>query len=305
MLGRLTYASSLILALAVLLAPGTLAAQKACAVLSSDITPYREAMEGFRQSFKGQVQQLVMPAEAGRAGEIVAQIEGAGCSVVVAMGSNALKFLRLRMTSKPIVFAMTLSPTSEGISGLNITGVFLEPSPSMSLAAIRKVFPSARRIAALYSRSSQGYMDAARREAQAQGIGLIAMPAPTTGDAIRAVAVAMTQADVIWMIPDIVTSAQAVFEAMLDASLRNNVPIFALAGKHVSAGALAALSTDYGGNGRQAGALAQRIAAGSQASAIAPEYSTDAGIVLNLRTARRMGISVPDSVISQAVEVYR
>jgi len=293
-----------LLVLVLVLAPAEAFAQKACVVLSSSAQPFKEAMSGFKEGFSGTAYEIVMPSEPGKAAEMVADLNAKGCNVVVPMGSAALKFLKLRMNHRPMVFAMTLSPAIRGFEGLNVTGVYLEPSPQAQLTAVRKVLPTARRVGVLYSVQSD-YLASLKREAAGLGMEIVQVSTPSTGDAIREGTVLADKCDVIMMIPDTVTSAQEVFKVVLEASLKTNVPIFALAAKHVHAGALAALASDYRGNGAQAAEMSKSVAGGARASAIRPEYSQKVGLVINLKAAGRMGIKVPASVVSKAVEVYR
>ena len=107
------------------------------------------------------------------------------------------------------------------------------------------------------------------------------------------------------MIPDAITSSDAVFREMLRLSLQKGIPVFALAQKNVSDGALAALASDYLANGLQAGQIASRIAGGSIPSAVADEYARKVGWILNLKTAERLGIKIIKEIEQEAVEAYR
>lgn len=290
---------------ALVLLPGLACAQSACVVLSSDIAPYREAARGFSDAFRGKVAESVMGDDPSSAGKVAAEVNDANCAVVVAMGSQALRHLRLRIQGKPIVFAMTLSPSAGGIAGKEITGVYLEPSPRDTLAALKRIFPNAASAGVLHSPASAAYMQEAETAAQSFGLKLNAVSAASTGDAVRQLPSMTVKSDVLWMIPDPVTSSQGVFKAMLESSLTRSVPIFALSEKHVSAGALAALSTNYFENGKQAGALARRVALGTSASSLPPEYARDFGLALNLKTAQRLGFEIPEAIVREAAEVYR
>lgn len=291
--------------MAIWIVPSLAYAQDACVVLSSDIKPYREALEGFKGGFRGKVRDMVLGTDPSAAGKIVAEINKPNCEVTVAMGSKALKFLKLRISNKPIVFAMTLSPSAEGTVGRNISGVYLESSPGDTLAAIKEVLPSASSVGIIYSPSSRTYISEASKAASKLGLRLNASPAPSLGDAIRVTPVISTKSDVLWMIPDLITSSQGAFKAMLESSLKNNIPLFALSQKHVKAGALAALVTNYKENGQQAAAIASRVARGTPASSIPHEYARQAGIVINMKSASRLELTIPKSVIDGAVEVYR
>jgi len=68
---RATKLLLILTALALIAWPARATAQKACAVLSNDVKPYREAVQGFKQSFKGSVDEIVMPKDPSKASEIL------------------------------------------------------------------------------------------------------------------------------------------------------------------------------------------------------------------------------------------
>ncbi|MFH1829373.1 MAG: ABC transporter substrate binding protein [Pseudomonadota bacterium] len=289
-----------------LLMPGLLYAQDACIVLSSDIKPYQEATKGFEKAFKGSTKEFILGTEESSPIEIMQAIKDQGCKVTVAMGSKALKFLKLRVADRPIVFAMTLSPSVKEALGRNITGVYLEPSPQDSLTAIHKLIPGASTIGILYSDSlSDDFLAKARSAANRMGLKLETMYVPSVADAVRAAPIICTKSDVLWMTPDPITSSRSSFEAMLTSSFQNKVPLFALSDKHVKGGAIAALSTDYMENGKQAGAMAQKVLQGTLPSAMPHEYARESGLIINLKTAEKLGFPISKSLLDEAVEVYR
>jgi putative tryptophan/tyrosine transport system substrate-binding protein len=298
--------STLLLALLAWLAPAAASAATACLVLSRQIPPYAEAAKGFRAGFTGKVVEFDMGGDAVGGMAILPKIAEANCDVIAALGSPAIKFLKIRITDKPLVYAMVLNPAAEGVSGANITGVHLEPAPQTVLAGLKRIIPNAKRVGVLYSPAVSGsYIEAARKAAAGLGLSLTAAVAPTAGDAVRALDALASQADVLWMIPDAVTSSDSVFREMLRISLQKGVPIFALAQKNVSDGALAALATDYLTNGLQAGQIASRIAGGQAPSSIPDEYARKVGWFVNLKTAERLGIKILQDIEKEAVEAYR
>jgi putative ABC transport system substrate-binding protein len=293
-----------LLAACLLLLPSIAFAQKACVVLSSDIGPYREALRGFKDAYRGHASEWVLDDDAD-AVKVAGEVASSDCSAVVAMGSRAFKHLRLRVANRPIIFAMTLSPSVAGIAGREITGVYLEPSPHDTLAALKKVLPRAAMVGVLYSSASDVFMAEAQRVAGTLGLKLNAAAVRSVGDMARQAPNLVAHSDVVWMIPDPVTASQVAFQTILEYSLKHGVPVFALSQKNVSTGALAALTTDYFENGKQAGALASRVVRGTPASSIAPEFAKTSGLTINLKAASRLGFSIPESVINDAVEIYR
>ena len=87
--------------------------------------------------------------------------------------------------------------------------------------------------------------------------------------------------------------------------LRQGVPLVGLSASHVRSGALAALVCDYADVGRQTAALALRVLRGESAARIPVDHPRKVGLVLNLRTARHLGITVPPALVQEAEEVVR
>jgi len=294
------------LSMLALLAPSSALGATACLVMSRKIPPYEEASKGFRASFSGKVFDFDMKGSVDGGLSILPKMSEAGCDIIGALGSPAAKFLKIRVSDKPIVFAMVLNPAAEGIAGDNITGVHLEPSPQSILAGIKRILPNAKRVGVLYNSANSGrYIGDAQRAASGLGLELIARATKNTGEAIRLLSGIADKSDVILMVPDPQTSSDSVFREMLRLSIQQGVPIFALSQKHVSEGALATLATNYTSNGMQAGQIANRIAGGSNPGSISTEYANKAGWFVNLKAAERLGISVPDGIVREAVEAYR
>lgn len=281
-------------------------AADACVVLSSDIGPYRDGLNGFEKSFRGKVDSFVLNKDIAHATEVANNIKAHACEIVMVLGSNALKFLKIRVADKPIVYAMVLNPRAVVGEDENITGVHLESSLEASINAIHRVFPGATRIGIIYSPVlNEANIGKAKRAAQNKGLELVAISVKNIGEAVRAVPAIIDRSDVIWMISDAITSSSKVFEILLASSHRKGVPLFALSRKHVSRGALAALFTDYEGNGEQAGRMANKIAQGVSPKSIPDEYALKTGLVLNMGTAKKLGLDLPKNIVSEAVEIFK
>ena len=291
---------------AALLASATAHAARACLVLSRHIPPYAEAAQGFRDGFGGEVAEFDMAGEISNGLSILPKLTSPECGVIGSVGSLATRFLKIRIVDKPIVYSMVLNPAGDGITGANITGVRLESSPAAALAGIKKIMPNAKKIGVIFNpTASSDYVAEAGKAAAAMGLAIVSAPAMTLSDALRSIAELANRSDILWMIPDAVSSSDSVFREMLRISLQKGIPIFALSQKHVADGALAALATDYSTNGLQAGRMAARAAGGNPPASMPSEYAQKQGWIINLRAAERYGIRLPDDIVKEAVEAIR
>ena len=88
-------------------------------------------------------------------------------------------------------------------------------------------------------------------------------------------------------------------------TLTTGTPFMGLSSSFVEAGALLALSCDYGDVGKQAAEVASRVLKGEQPACIPISVPRKVSLCINLRTASYIGLRVPDHVIKLADTVIR
>ncbi len=291
--------------LCVLLAPSKLLAAEACVVVSNDLQPYREALAGFEQSFPGTVHDFNLKGSAEGASALLKKLEKTRCDLYVGFGSLAFDFLSLRTTEKPIVYAVVLNVLPQKRGGRPVAGVRLEPDPDQVLEAIETVLPAARRIGVLYSPAlTQQYVDEAKRAAKRHGRTLVPIAVQSIGETVHSAQTLAKSADLIWMIADAVTSSKLVFEQLLVISFQRGIPLFGLSPRHARHAALLALEVDYRAHGEKAAEIAGRLAAGNARDVGQHATVPPRGIVINRKTARKLGLPIPEAVYRQAVSIF-
>ena len=87
------------------------------------------------------------------------------------------------------------------------------------------------------------------------------------------------------------------------SSLRHSMPALYPFREFASAGGLASYGTDLGDTYRSAGVYTGRILNGEKPADLPVQQATKVELVLNLRTAKALGITVPQSLIARADEV--
>jgi putative ABC transport system substrate-binding protein len=110
--------------------------------------------------------------------------------------------------------------------------------------------------------------------------------------------------DVLWMVADSTVYTPRSTEFILQYTLGHQIPFVGLSAKYVKAGALFAVSWDYTDLGEQAGELAHQILAGKTPAELAVATPRKLPLVLNMKSARSLGVKIPRKVIEGASEVY-
>lgn len=232
--------------------------------------------------------------------------------VIFAVSEPAVRAAVAATTTIPIVTMGSADPVrmgwaeSLGRPGRNLTGVVIlgpELDPKR-LQVMHELLPGASRIALLRDPVITTAERHAEIEAAARDLGVAA----ATFDVIRPedIATAMRaaqesgyQAVDILASPLFSSEAPAVAKAALNAKL----PSMCHWREMVEAGCLVSYGPPFEETFRLAGAQIGRILRGMQAAEIPVEQPTKVDLVINLKTARALGIEIPPQILSRADEV--
>ncbi len=237
-----------------------------------------------------------------------------GVDVILATGGdNSIKAAIAATNTIPIVFTTANDPVAAGYvkslsrPGGNVTGVtFLGSSlEAKRLELLHEIDPKATSVAALMgSANARTESDTREIEAAAKSLGLRVrfVTIRSEDDIIAAFRdVAARRENAIHFVTDPFFAARARTLAALAAQAAlpatTNVREFAAAGGLMSYGAT--LHSAY----RDAGAYAGRILQGAKAAELPVQESTKIELVINLKTAKALGLDVPLPLLGRADEV--
>lgn len=280
-------------------------------VRSSKAAPIEEAAraitEGLqRQPPRVEVLSYLLPQDNGTE-ELFAQIRQAQPDLVLTLGTRATNAaMAHRLDGVPLVFSMVLHPQQAGIEGPGVTGITLEVAPDQQFQLLRRLLPRARTVGVLYDPQRTGVVvEQARQAASRFGFRLETEKVAGPPEALRAVDRLARRVDVLWALPDSSVFTPLTTGPIQLQALQRRIPVLGLSTSHARTGALAALTPDYTDVGRQTTELVRRVIAGGGARAIPVARPRKVGVVLNARTARRLGIALDPGVTKQAIEVVR
>ena len=228
-------------------------------------------------------------------------------------GNFAAQVAKAATTTIPIVFGVAEDPVKLGLvaslarpSG-NLTGInfFTSELTAKRLALLHELVPKAVRIAMLVNPANPATESALRDmpdAARAMGLQIQVLNASTRSEIEAAFAsLVRDRAEALYVAGDVFFTSRRVQFATLAASYR--IPASYPSRQAVEAGGLMAYDSDRVGMYRQVGAYTGQILKGAKPADLPVLQSTKFELVINLQTARALGIEVPATLLARADEV--
>ena len=232
--------------------------------------------------------------------------------IVTTEAGDAAKVASAATTRIPIVFIGGIDPIALGLvkslahPGGNVTGVTdlgIELIPKQ-MEMFSHVVPALKRVLLAYDATSAhsiAQLDAYREAARRLGLTLVEKPLRTQDEAQAALAgVRRDEVDGL-LSPQSVSLNIPGF--MLEAGRRQGVPTMFHAPFLVESGGLVSYSPSTRGLGRQAARLIHKILKGAKPADLPVEQPTSFELVVNLKTAKELGLTIPPSLLLRADRV--
>ena len=248
----------------------------------------------------------------GRFGELAADLVRRRVNVIVTPASaTAALAAKAATTTIPIVFGSGGDPVKEGLvaslsrPGGNLTGVnfFTVELVAKRMQLLRDLELSAKRVAVLVNPADpEGYQAVRDIEAAADGQQILVHGVSTGRDIDAAFAsMAREKPDALLVGPGTFFNTRRVQLAVLAA--RHGLPAIYPVRAYPEAGGLMSYGSDIFDAFRQVGVYTGRILKGAKPADLPVMQSTKFELVINLNTARAIGIDVPPSLLARADEV--
>jgi putative tryptophan/tyrosine transport system substrate-binding protein len=213
----------------------------------------------------------------------------------------------------PIVFATHADPVGIGhvVSlarpGGNITGLsmLLTDLAPEELKILTEVVPQAKRIAVLWNPTTPSLppaMKAVDAAGQRLGLQLVKVPAQASEDFDAAFALMARQSPEALMVvasPLFITHR----ERLADLAREHRLPAMFGSKENVQAGGLISYSADLTDLHRRAASYIDKILRGAKPDELPVEQASKYEMVINLKTAKALGITIPASLLARADEV--
>jgi putative ABC transport system substrate-binding protein len=245
--------------------------------------------------------------------DLAAELVGLGVDVIVVPGSEGVLAAEQATRTIPIVMADNPDPVGAGLvdsiarPGGNITGLsLLYPEiAGKQLQLLKEIVPEVSRVAVLWNPTNQAngrMLEAARVAAQASAIQLQALEARAPDDFETAFA-AMTRegAGALLVLRDGMLLLHR--QRLLDLATKSRLPAMYAAKEEVVGGGLVAYGPSSRDSFRRAATYVDKILKGAKPADLPIEQPTKFELLINLKTAKALGIAIPQSILARADEV--
>jgi putative tryptophan/tyrosine transport system substrate-binding protein len=246
-----------------------------------------------------------------RYAEIAAEFVRRNVDVIVTVGS-AVPIVKQATSTIPIVFAVGIDPVGSGLvaslakPGGNVTGLSIQANElaGKRLELLREVIPQLRRLAIMFNAdNTQPVLEMGETQAEARRLGLEVAPLAIrrAEDVSPALQGLKTRADALYVAVDQLIVANRT--PILTSALSERIPAIFSTSDFARGGALMSYGPSYSELFRHSADLVDKILRGTKPADIPVEQPTKFELVINLTTAKALGLTVPPSLLARADEV--
>ena len=276
-------------------------------------------IDGFRRGLRevGLVEgrdfviEFALPQNAAQVPGAAAELARSRVDILLASGTPSVLPARDAAGQIPVVFVATFDPVATGLvaslarPGGNITGMTSISGEVIAkrMQLVTELIPNAARIAILVREASPTAAQYVRESrAAAQGMG-IALQIENAGDVndLDAMFLAVNGASVLLVADDAEFTARRAELAQL--GIKHRLPTVSGLKEMVEAGGLMAYGGSFAELYRRAASHVHKILQGMSPADRPVEQATKFELVLNLKTAKVLGLEVPPSLLARADEV--
>jgi putative tryptophan/tyrosine transport system substrate-binding protein len=235
-------------------------------------------------------------------------------AVIVAGGIEAALAAKAATTTIPIVFGMAGDPVELGLvaslnrPGANVTGIAVLETEltSKRLQLLRELLPNAARFGILADPAEITPSTIADLQAAARTLGLqiVVMNARTDGDLELAFA-SFSQHNVGAVLVGSSTFYNRRTEQLAALAARHGLPAIFPLREYALASGLMSYGSSLGYAFHQLGIYTGRILKGERPADLPVEQATKIELVINLKTAKALGLTIPETLLATADEVIQ
>ena len=243
--------------------------------------------------------------------DLLAELVRHKVDIIAVTGAVTARAAKKAVTDIPIVFAVVVDPVADNVvsslerPGGNLTGAtsFDPQQAKKQLELLKEVMPGLRRVALLGDLGvSEALIKAS--EAQARAVGLqtqrlrVAAPSPDLEGAFAELR--QEHADALLILEEPVVGVHA--KRIAEMAAKDRLPTM-FAPSRVGAGGLIAYGTSQVEAIRRMATYVDKVLKGAKPGELSVETVTRYELIVNLKTAREIGVTIPPEVLKRADRV--
>jgi putative ABC transport system substrate-binding protein len=247
--------------------------------------------------------------------EHAAELVRMNIDLLVAVTSNAAVAAKKTTSTVPIVFMGVTDPVATGLAeslarpGGNITGITNVAAvlAGKRLELLKEVQPKLTRVAVLWDPNAPGstpQWEASQEPAEKLGLQLNSMPVGNVDEYVAAFrATVKARSHAVWVTLNPVANSNQ--KLIAELAIENGLPTICARSDYADNGCLLAYGPGYQTEGSDGARYVDRILKGARPADLPIEQPTKFELVINLKTASRIGVTVPQSVLDRADRLVR
>ena len=243
--------------------------------------------------------------------ELAAKLLRRKVEVLVASGTPSVVPARNATNTIPVVFVAAIDPVATGVvaslarPGGNVTGVSAVHADATGkrLQLLKELLPKASRIAFMVrapSPATAQYVKEAEVAVRTLGMELQILSVRDPSDFAGAFSSAQG-ASALLQVDDAMLTANRT--RIADLALKNHMPTISGLSETAEAGGLMSYGPHYGDLYRRAATQVHKILRGTKPADLPIEQPTKFELVINLKTAKALGLAIPPSLLQRADQV--
>ena len=246
---------------------------------------------------------------------LASELVGLNPDVIVAFGFPSAESAKRATGSIPIVIASAGDPVGTGLvatlarPGANLTGIS-DQSTELSakrLELLTQMAPNTTRVAVIWNAGDQGMTLRTREIERAAGVlkvtvQAVGVRAPEDFDQAFA-AIARERPDALLLVTDALTNINR--KMVLDFAAKQRIPAIYERSLYVNDGGLISYGPNIDDSFRRLAVYVDRILKGAKPADLPVEQPTRYELFVNMRTAKALGLVIPQSMLLRADEVVQ
>jgi putative tryptophan/tyrosine transport system substrate-binding protein len=245
--------------------------------------------------------------------DLAAEMVRLKVDVIVTGVDRSTQAAQAATRSIPIVMAIASDPVALGFvaslarPGGNITGLSLQfqDLPGIRLQLLREAVPKAKRVAILWDPTEPGRRDTVRQAAvAARGLGLELQALEVRSPAeLDSAFTNMTRgaAAAVLVLESARFGAQR--RRIAELTLTSRLPAMCVQRRYAEDGCLMSYGASFTDLYRRAASFVDKILKGAKPADLPVEQPTTFELIINLKTARALGLTIPPSLLARADQV--
>ena len=244
---------------------------------------------------------------------LAAELAATNPDVLVGVTTNAAIAVKRASGSVPVVFMGVTDPVSAGLvaslgqPGGNATGVTNMAAilTGKRLEYLKTTLPSVTKIAVLWDPKAPGSVpqwEESKERAKALGLTMYSMDVSSSEQYEQAFARAVAaRSGAVWVTLNPLANSNQI--RITDLAAKHRLPSVCARADYADNGCMLSYGPGYSTEGRDAARYVDKLLKGAKPSELPVEQPTKFELIVNQKAARRLGVSVPQTILMQADRV--